>query len=180
MGTKFVISSVSASGKTTLVNLMLKHYSDMYRLKTSTSRPIRPEEKGDEYYFYDKHEMELRILEDEFIEHSVVYGNHYGLSKKEVEDNSEKDVLVILDVQGMKKFKKLYPEAVTIFIEPPPVNELVTRLKNRNTSDGDVKKRINEFRGELKHIKKYDYVVPNGSLVDMGDALVDFMDKYIT
>lgn len=180
MGTKFVISSLSASGKTTLVNELLKLHPEMYRLKTSTSRAVRPEEKGDEYYFFDKHEMELRILSNEFVEHSVVYGHHYGLSKDEVNNNADKNVLIILDVQGMKKFKKQYPDAVTIFIEPPPVHELVERLKSRNTSDEDVHKRINEFRGELKYMKKYDIIIPNGKLDDMTKNFVNAIEQHLT
>ena len=180
MGTKFVISSVSASGKTTLVNELLKLHPEMYRLKTSTSREVRPEEKGDEYYFYDKHEMELRILGNEFVEYSVVYGHHYGLSKDEVDNNVDKNVLIILDIQGMKKFKKAYPDAVTIFIEPPPIPELIKRLKSRNTTDEDVRKRINEFRGELKYMKKYDIIVPNGTLDEMTKFFVSAVEKHLT
>lgn len=178
MGKKFVISSVSASGKTTLVNELLKLHPELHRLKTTTTRPVRPEENGDEYYFIEKHDMEVAILCNEYIEHSIVYGNHYGLSKKEVDDNTDKDVIVILDVQGMKKFKKHYPDAITIFIEPPPVSELVSRLKSRNTSDEDVHKRINEFRGELKHVKKYDVVIPNGDLETMTKTFIDTVNSY--
>lgn len=180
MGTKFVISSLSASGKTTLVNALLEQHPELYRLKTCTTRPVRPEENGDEYYFMDKHDMELRILGDEFVEHSVVYGNTYGLSHTEVDSNVDKNVLVILDVQGMKKFKKSYPDAVTIFIEPPPVAELVDRLKARNTSDEDVHKRVNEFRGELKLMKKYDVVVPHGTLEKMTKDFIEIIEQRLT
>jgi guanylate kinase len=180
MGKKIVISSVSGSGKTTLVNALTEAYPDMYRLKTCTTRPVRPEENGDEYYFMDKHDMEVQVLCDAFVESSVVYGEYYGLTKEEVESNEDKNVLVILDVKGMKKFKKLYPEALTIFIEPPPVAVLVDRLKERNTSEEDVHKRINEIRAELKVIKKYDVVIATGTLPEMTENFIKVVKEYIT
>jgi len=180
MGTKFVISSVSGSGKTTLVNALTDMYPDMYRLKTCTTRPVRPEETGDEYYFMDKHEMELAVLRDSFVESSVVYGEYYGLTKDEVDMHGDKNVLVILDVKGMKKFKKLYPEAITIFIEPPPVSVLVDRLKSRNTSEEDVHKRINEIRGELKSIKKYDVKITSDTLPIMTENFIKTITDHIT
>lgn len=180
MGKKIVISSVSASGKTTLVNALTELYPDIYRLKTCTTRAIRPEENGDEYYFMEKHDMEVAVLCDSFIESSVVYGEYYGLTKKEVESHVDKDVLVILDVKGMKKFKKRYPDTLTMFIEPPPVAVLVDRLKARNTSDIDVHKRINEIRNELKSIKKYDVVIPYDTLSVMTSNFIKAVSNYIT
>jgi guanylate kinase len=180
MGKKIVISSVSASGKTTLVNALTELYPDIYRLKTCTTRPVRPEENGDEYHFMEKHDMEVAVLCDAFVESSVVYGEYYGLTKEEVESNKDKNVLVILDVKGMKKFKKLYPDTLTIFIEPPPVAVLVDRLKERNTTSEDVHKRINEIRSELKLIKKYDVLIPYGELPDMTADFIDVVAKHIT
>lgn len=172
MGKKIVITSVSGSGKTTLVNALIKTHPEIHRLKTCTTRSIRPEENGDEYYFMDKHEMELAVLCDSFVENSVVYGEYYGLTKEEVDTHTDQNVLVILDVKGTKKFKKLYPDAITIFIEPPPVSVLVDRLKSRNTSDEDVHKRINEIRGELKFIKKYDIIIKYDKLPIMTDNFI--------
>lgn len=180
MSKKFIISSVSASGKTTLVNALTETYPDIYRLKTCTTRPVRPEENGDEYYFMEKHDMELAVLRDSFVESSVVYGEYYGLTKEEVETNADKNILVILDVKGMKKFKKLYPEAISIFIEPPPVAVLVDRLKERNTSEVDIHKRINEIRSELKFIKKYDVLIPYGKLPDMTANFIKVVTEHLT
>lgn len=180
MGKKIIISSISASGKTTLVNALTELYPDLYRLKTCTTRAIRSDENGNEYYFMDKHEMEVAVLCDSFIESSVVYGEYYGLTKDEVKSNADKNILVILDVKGMKKFKKLYPDAISIFIEPPPVAIVVDRLKARNTTDIDIHKRINEIRHELKFIKKYDVIIPYGKLSDMTADFIDVVAKHIT
>lgn len=179
MGKKFVISAVSASGKTTLVNALLSIHPEIYRLKTCTTRPIRPEEKGDEYYFLTSDEATSKIKSHEFIEHSTVYGNLYGLTRTEVDSHSAVNSVVILDVQGAKKFKKVYPDALTIFLEPPSMEVLESRLKERNTSDLDVANRLAETKKELEFMKKADYIVPNGSLLQMKRKLFRYVELYI-
>jgi guanylate kinase len=174
----FVISSLSASGKTTLVNELLNHNQSIYKLKTCTTRPIRDEEIGDEYYFMSKYDMEIDILCNRFIEYSIVYGNYYGLKKDEVENNKYKDSLVILDIQGVKKFTKLYPDAITIFIEPPPMGELIKRLKERNTPVNDINNRISCFKKELNQKKKFKELVKYDTLENMKTQLFNIIDYY--
>ena len=180
MGRKFVISSASASGKTTLVNAILNSRKNMYRLKTCTTRPIRDEEKGDEYYFLSKQQAEEKILKNEFIEHSIVYGNIYGLTREEVDSHDSYNTIVILDVQGAQKFKDVYPDAITVFIEPPPLDILETRLKERNTSNIDVQKRLEETKAEMGYMESYDYIVKYDALQQMKRKffrLIDFYSK---
>lgn len=179
MGKQLIISSLSASGKTTLVDALLKARPNIYRLKTCTSREKRAEETGDEYYFYTKDEMNLMHICGEFVESTVVYSNIYGLTKNEIDSHSDCNVIVILDVEGMKKFKKSYPNSVSIFIEPPPVNELIKRLRDRNTSDFDLNTRINKMNAELKSITKFDHVVKYGSLDDMKTEFIGLVDHII-
>lgn len=167
MSNKFVISAVSASGKTTLVNSLLLTYPEIYRIKTCTTRAVRPEEIGDEYYFLSEDEVNEKINNDEFIEHSIVYGNHYGLTKHEIDTHSHINSVVILDVQGATKFKKVYEDAITIFIAPPPMDVLEKRLRARNTSDIDVINRLSETKDELEYMPKYDHIIPYGSLNQM-------------
>jgi guanylate kinase len=179
MGKKIILSSLSASGKTTLVDALLKARPNLYRLKTCTSREKRPEETGDEYYFRTKDEMNLMHVCGEFVETSVVYTNIYGLTKTEVDTHSDSDVIVILDVEGMKKFKKEYPDSISVFIDPPPIKELMRRLIERKTSDVDVKNRISMMKKEMKVVKKFDYRIPNGDLDSMVTAFISLIDSII-
>lgn len=159
----FIVSSVSASGKTTLVNHINFNY-DLYKLKTCTTRNKRKEEYGHEYYFMGMDDFIDNIDNDEFVEHSLVYGKYYGLLKKEVEKNKNKNSIVILDVQGMQKFKKLYPQAITIFINPPPREILTQRLSERQTGMVDLGTRLSQIDEELNHIDLYDHRIEYGDL----------------
>lgn len=178
MGKKFVISSVSASGKTTLVNFLLNSRPDMYRLKTCTTRPKRDEEIGDEYYFLTKELTEEKIKQNQFVEYSTVYGNVYGLTREEVEDHSSFNTVVILDVQGAKKFKTSYPDALTIFIEPPPLDILEFRLRERNTSEDDIQKRLAETMAELEYMASYDNIIRYDNLFQMKRKFLRYIDFY--
>jgi len=178
MGKKFVISSVSASGKTTLVNALLNTRPDIYRLKTCTTRAKRDEEKGDEYYFLNKYLAEEKINQNQFVEYSTVYGNIYGLTREEVDIHSSSNTIVILDVQGAQKFKRIYPDALTVFIEPPPLDILEARLRERNTSEEDVQKRLVEAMDEMKYMSTYDFIVPYNTLIQMKRKFFRFIDFY--
>ena len=178
MSKKFVITSVSASGKTTLVNALLNSRPDMYRLKTCTTRPKRDEENGDEYYFLNKDLAEEKIRQNKFVEHSTVYGNVYGLTREEVDTHSTSNSIVILDVQGAQKFKQIYPDALTVFIEPPPLDILEVRLRERNTSEYDVQKRLAETREEMKYMDSFDFIVKYDSLIQMKRKFFRFIDFY--
>jgi guanylate kinase len=164
----FIVSSVSGSGKTTLVNNAIKEFKkDLYKLKTCTTREKRPEETGNEYYFIKKPEFELKIKEDAFVEYSLVYGEYYGLLKKEVDKNKEKNCIVILDVKGFEKFKKLYPNCVSFFIDAPAKEELIKRLTDRNTPKDDIDNRIKEIDYEIEKMDLFDFIIPYNELEDM-------------
>lgn len=178
MGKKFVITSVSASGKTTLVNALLNSRPDMYRLKTCTTRPKRDEENGDEYYFLNKDIAEEKIRQNQFVEYSTVYGNIYGLTREEVDIHSASHTIVILDVQGAQKFKAIYPDALTVFIEPPPLDILESRLRERNTSEDDVQKRLAETKEEMKYMESFDFIVKYNSIIQMKRKFFRFVDFY--
>lgn len=163
----FVISSIAASGKTTLVDHVTEKFN-LYKLKTCTTRPIRKEETGDEYHFIHQGIYFAAMIEaDKFIEWARVYDYFYGLTKEEVEKNKDKNCIVILDVQGTQSITKLYPEAVTIFINPPPRSEVKKRLLARNTDDNDVEVRLETMNMELLEAENYEYRVKYGNLDDM-------------
>jgi len=158
MSKLFIVSSVSGAGKTTLVDNALSIY-DLYKLKTCTTRAIRPEETGNEYFFLSKYEYDFYLEKNAFFENAKVYGNYYGLLKSELDKSNSKNCIAILDVQGAATAKKLYPDAITIFIEPPSLDELEIRISSRNTSSDDMKLRMSKIEEELSHKSEFIYTV---------------------
>jgi len=172
----FIISSISASGKTTLVEHIIKKF-DLYKLKTCTTREIREEESGDEYHFLSMADFTKMFRKDKFIEHANVYGEQYGLTKDEVENNSDKDCILITDVKGAATLTDLYPRAISIFIEPPDMEEIIKRLTSRKT--GDFTNRYLEAEKELKAMGSYDHVLKVGNLDEMKENLEKLIKNFI-
>jgi guanylate kinase len=166
MGQLIIVSSVSGAGKTTLVDDAISKY-DLYKLKTCTTRKVRPEENGSEYYFYNKDEFSEYIKTGQFFEHAEVYGNYYGLLNTEIEKFKESNTIVVLDVQGSATARELYPEAITIFIEPPSIDELKYRILKRNTGGEDAERRLAELDIEMKEMPKFTHIVKYGTLDEM-------------
>ncbi|MGC9120106.1 MAG: guanylate kinase [Sulfurihydrogenibium sp.] len=173
-GNLYVISSPAGGGKTTIVNLLLQELNFLRRVITYTTRQKRKNEiDGVDYVFLKKEEFEKLISENAFLEYAVVHGNYYGTPKKETSELLEKgyDVLLVIDVQGMKQVKQIYPEVVTIFIIPPSIEELVNRMKLRGESVEDIEKRLKTAEKEIPHWKEYDYIVINDNLLEAKDSI---------
>jgi guanylate kinase len=166
MKSLIVVSSISASGKTTLVDNAIDKFR-LYKLKTCTTREVREEEKGDEYHFLSLVTFLAKIAAGAFVEHAIVYQYYYGLTRHEVEVNSDKNSIIITDVQGAKTLKELYPHAVTIFIKPPSMDEVLSRLSERETGSIDSNNRYNEAEKELEQMGSFDYTVESGTREDM-------------
>ncbi len=163
-GEVFVLSAPAGGGKTTLANLLLKEVPNLVRITTCTTRKPRPGEKnGIDYFFLSKEEFQQKIKENAFLEYAIVHGNYYGTPKEEVlkEINKGNDVLLVIDVQGMRQIKKNFKDVVTIFLIPPSFEELINRMKKRGDSEEEIKKRIETAKIELKAWKEYDYIVIN-------------------
>jgi len=166
-GDLFIVSSPAGGGKTTLVNLLIEEIPNLKRAITCTTRKPRPGEiPGKDYIFLSKHEFEERIRKDEFLEYAVVHGNYYGTPKKEVFEilNQGIDLILVIDVQGMKQIKQNYKEAITIFILPPSLNTIVQRMKKRGDSEEEIRKRLETAKKEIPQWKYYDFIVINDIL----------------
>ncbi len=166
-GELFILSSPAGGGKTTLANLLIKEIPNLKRVITCTTRKPRPGEKnGVDYYFLSKEEFEKRIKENDFLEYAIVHGNYYGTPKKEVEEELQKgfDLLLIIDVQGMRQIVSNKKDVVTIFILPPSLDELVRRMKERGDSEEEIQKRLKTAKKEIPAWKEYNYVVINDNL----------------
>ncbi len=164
-GTLFIVSAPSGTGKTTIIKRILKEFPDFVFSVSATTRKKRENEKnGKDYFFLTEEEFKKKIENNEFAEWEKFYDYYYGSFKKYLDDNIEngKSVLLEIDVKGALKLKENYPESVLIFIVPPSFDELVNRLKNRQTEDEiDFQKRIERAEFELRHKDKFDYFVHN-------------------
>lgn len=165
-GLLIVVSGPAGTGKGTLDTALLSRHNDMkLSVSATTRKPRNGEIDGVHYFFISEDRFKGMIDNDEFLEHMHVFGmNYYGTPRKFVEEQLEQgiDIILEIDVQGAMKVKKSYPEAVLIFIAPPSMNELKTRLIGRGTETAaQIDKRFATAFEEIKCIPQYDYVVVN-------------------
>ncbi|OPB35463.1 guanylate kinase [Bartonella taylorii] len=167
-GFLFILSSPSGAGKSTLSRLLLK--DGQLELSISvTTRQRRPSEvNGLHYHFISKKEFERKRDGDEFIEWAEVHGNYYGTLRESVENalSAGRDMLFDIDYQGTKQLqKKMLGDTVSVFILPPSMKELVSRLHRRAEDSQDIiDLRLKNARTEMQHWRSYDYVVINKDL----------------
>jgi len=175
-GTLFIVTAPSGAGKTTLVKGLLEADRGVQLSISYTTRDPRPGElDGREYHFVSVNRF--RELRDagEFIEWAEVHGNYYGTSKAWLrgELDAGRDTLVEIDWQGAQQVRKVFSEAVGIFILPPSMDELENRLRGRGTDSEDViVRRLLAARDEMRHVSEFDYVIINNELPDaLGDLV---------
>lgn len=164
-GKLFVISGPSGVGKGTLVALLTaKHPEIVLSVSATTRKPRRGEENGVHYFFVKKEVFLDRVNKGKFIEWAEFAGNYYGTDSIFVEKNLNegRDVILEIDVKGALQVKEKMPEAVLIFIEPPSMEELKSRLFKRKTeSEADIEKRLSIVKSELDQKSKFDYFIVN-------------------
>lgn len=169
-GKLFVFSAPSGSGKTTIIKNVLNEFSELSFSISATTRAKRPtEENGIDYFFLNVEEFKKKVENEEFLEWGKFFGYYYGTLKELVfqKINSGISIVLEVDVKGALNIKEVYPDSVLIFISPPSIDELKSRLKNRKTeSDEDFAKRIERAEMELNYREKFDYNVYNYSLED--------------
>ena len=176
MGKLFVISAPSGTGKTSLIEAILKDpVSSNTRLGISfTTRQQRPkEEDGVSYFFISVEKFKDKIENKEFLEYAEVFGNFYGTSKDWTLTVLSKDqnVLLELDIQGALQVKEAFPQSQTIFIIPPSYEDLSERLEMRAQDSTEViNKRLKEAKKEVNTGKNFDQLIVND---DFDEALND-------
>lgn len=167
-GFLFILSSPSGAGKSTLSRLMLED-KQLELSISATTRQRRPSEvDGLHYHFISKEEFEHKRDKDEFIEWAEVHGNYYGTLRKNVENAliNGQDMLFDIDYQGTEQLQQKMPgDTVSVFILPPSMKELVSRLHRRaEDSQSIIDLRLNNARTEIQQWRSYDYVVINEDL----------------
>jgi len=164
-----VMSGPSGVGKDAVLSRMreLMHGEDKpwHITVTATTRPQREmEQDGIDYIFVDEETFKRMIENDELLEWAEVYGNLYGVPKEQVSTpfREGRDVIIKADVQGAATIKKLVPEALFLFLAPPDMEELASRLRQRMTESPEaLKLRLATAEKEMTEISKFDHVVVN-------------------
>lgn len=183
-GHLFIISAPSGTGKSTLIQKLLSsELKDRYYLSIShTTRPVRPgEQDGVHYYFTDIDSFEKLIKQDEFLEYAEVFGNFYGTSKKIIKDKLKQGINIILDIdwQGARNVRKEFPEAISVFILPPSIEELKQRLLNRQTDSLDViERRMAKAESEMSHKGEYDHHILNDDLEHAYTQFINYLESF--
>lgn len=149
---------------------------------SATTRAPRPgEEEGVSYYFKTKEAFEQMLAEDAFLEHACYCENYYGTPKAPVFERLERGehVLLEIEMQGAMQVKQSYPEAVSIFIMPPSLEELRRRLTGRGTETQEViEKRMNAALVEMEYAKQCDRVVVNDEVERAAAEIADILEHY--
>lgn len=163
-----VISAPSGTGKTSICRHLLALCPGLRFSVSHTTRTLRPEEEeGRDYFFVSEDSFREMIARGEFVEWVENYGQFYGTSIKAIESCSEKGCDLIIDVEprGASKLKEKYPDAVFVFLLPPSMEELKDRLRKRGfEGEGEMKKRLDKAREEIREVVWYDYAVFNDCL----------------
>lgn len=170
-GQLIVVSAPSGCGKDTVITRVLEKLGDEAALSVSmTTREMRPgEAEGVNYYYVSAEQFKEHIENGDMLEYAVYGSNFYGTPVKPVKDrlNEGKTVFLIIEVEGGGNVKKIFPEAKKIFIVPPSMQELESRLRGRGTdSEEAIAKRLEIAKTELERASEYDYIIENSVLED--------------
>ena len=179
-----VIAAPSGSGKTTIVNKLIKEKDlDLHFSVSATSRDPRKNEKdGENYFFITKEEFVRKVSNNEFIEWEEVYkGVFYGTLISELENAKEKNLIFDIDVIGGLNIKRKFKDqSLAIFIKPPSIDELEKRLKKRNSeTDSSIKIRIDKAKNEILLADKFDYIVENDILEKSYREVFNLVNNFI-
>lgn len=164
-GNLFIVTAPSGTGKTTLVAALLAADAAVQLSVSHTTRsPRAGEVNGQHYHFIDRAQFEQMIAQQDFLEHAEVYGNYYGTSLRwiQAQQAQGRDILLEIDWQGAAQVRQLLPDAIGIFILPPSIEALETRLRGRGTdSEETILKRMAVVRSEVDHAEAADYLIFN-------------------
>lgn len=188
-GKLLIFSAPSGSGKSTIVNFLMQEHPELnmhFSISCTTRAPRGTEKNGVEYFFLTPEEFKAKIAEDAFVEYEEVYTDRfYGTLKSQVENqiNNGENVVFDVDVKGGCNLKKIFGnEALSVFVQPPSVEELRRRLVGRATDAPEViEQRLAKAEEELTYAPKFDVIIVNDDLetakAEALKTISDFLGK---
>lgn len=164
-GNLFVVAAPSGAGKSSLVNALMEVDARLAHSVSHTTRAPRGQEvHGREYYFVSNAQFDDMVAQDAFLEWAAVHGNRYGTSKHAIEERIAHggDIILEIDYQGAIQVKRLFTNAVLVFILPPSWDELRSRLQRRGEDAPEViEQRLANAEAEVAQVKHFDFVIIN-------------------
>ena len=164
-GNLYIVAAPSGGGKTSLVGNLVKTFERIEVSISHTTRAIRPGEVyGKDYFFISEEEFISLINKNEFIEHARVFNHLYGTSSAQIAQRLEQGIDILLDIdwQGAEQIRRSFPKAISIFIIPPSLEELKTRLLNRRQDNDEIiSERMKKAQDEMSHYPEFDYLIVN-------------------
>jgi guanylate kinase len=181
-GFLFIISAPSGAGKSTLCRAVLDRFTDLVYSVSYTTRSLRSgEQKGVDYHFIVKDEFEKGVASDRWAEWAEVHDHYYGTSADFLDGELSigRDILLDIDIQGTRQILQRYPDGVTIFIMPPSLETLKSRLQSRGTDSPEViAVRLKNAREEMAQKNLYRHIITNDRLTDAVAELIAIFEKY--
>lgn len=174
-GLLIVVSGPSGTGKGTVCKELLKQHQEIsYSISATTRVPRDGEVNGVNYYFHDKKSFEDMIKKGELLEWAQVYGNYYGTPLKPIKEKlaEGKDILLEIDTQGAMNVKEKFPEGIYIYLLPPSLKELESRIRGRGSeTEESLAGRLGAACAELEIGRQYSYVVVNEDVSAAADDI---------
>ncbi len=178
-GKLIILSAPSGAGKTTLAHALAKRMAAQglhmaFSVSYTTRAPRPGEQDGVDYHFVDEQRFRRMVADGEFLEHAGVFGRSYGTGRAATETMLSANDWLILDIdwQGAQQVRKQWPQVLSIFIEPPSLDELRNRLQRRGQDDAEtIEARMAQAEAEMSHADEYDLRIVNDDLETALDAL---------
>ena len=181
-GHLFIISAPSGAGKSTLCRAVRRHFGDLaYSVSFTTRSPRNGERQGVDYYFISEEDFHLGIREGRWAEWAKVHGSYYGSSAQWIDRTlrSGSDILMDIDLQGARQMMQRFPQAVTIFIMPPSLEELEKRLRKRGTDNPrSIALRLQNAREEIAQNGICRHVLLNDQIDKATQDLIQLIEGY--
>ncbi len=181
-GRLFILSAPSGAGKTTLCEALRRLHPELaYSVSFTTRRPRQGETDGKDYHFISKDEFEAGIADGRWAEWAEVHGNYYGTSALWIDQtlNSGEHVLMDIDMQGARQMVARFPEAITVFIMPPSMEELERRLRSRGTdAETTISLRLSNALEEIDQRECCRHILINDDLEKTIQQLAALVEKY--
>ena len=171
----FVVSGAAGTGKDSVVKVMREKHPEIEKTVSATTRPPRPnEQEGVDYYFRTREQFQKLIDTDQVVEYNFYTGNYYGTLREEVDKrlDAQKVVVLVIDVHGAENIRRMFPGATTVFLLPPSMEELESRLRGRGTeTEESIQERLATAKKELPEQDKFDLKLVNNDMAACADEL---------